>query len=238
MRSRNIKPGFFKNDILASCKPITRLLFIGLWMIADREGRIEKRPLRIKAEIFPYENSLDIHRELTVIERLGFIQTYTFEGQEYLQVLNFKIHQNPHHTEAKSKLPDISDGCIVTVNSPLNNGEYPADSLIPDSLIQEDILIRVPRKKSLSYSEPFEQFWASYPRKVEKPKAFAAWKEQRINGELPTIISQVEAYKMTHDWKKDNGKWIPYPERFIKRRKWEDEIPEVKEVDYSEFSPS
>ena len=37
-RSRNIKPGFFKNEHLAECQPLARLLFIGLWTLADREG--------------------------------------------------------------------------------------------------------------------------------------------------------------------------------------------------------
>lgn len=152
MRARNIKPGFFKNEELASCSPICRLLFIGLWCMADREGRLEKRPLRIKAEIFPYENSLDINGELTVLERLGFVRSYVIGTNEYLQVVHFLDHQRPHHTEAKSKLPAISNSSEITVNSRLNNGdgitvssplvngEYPPDSLIhrfTDSLIQK-----------------------------------------------------------------------------------------------------
>jgi len=43
MRSRNIKPGFFKNEIIAEMPTETRLLFIGLWLLADREGRLEDR---------------------------------------------------------------------------------------------------------------------------------------------------------------------------------------------------
>jgi len=146
MRARNIKPGFFKNEDLASCQPITRLLFAGLWCMADREGRLEKRPLRIKAEIFPYD-SLDINGELTVLERNGFIQTYAIDGKEYLQVNNFSEHQRPHHTEAQSKLPAISNSSDTTVSPPLFNGEYPPDSLIhgfTDSLIQEEKIVSHP----------------------------------------------------------------------------------------------
>lgn len=139
MRARNIKPGFFKNEDLAECSLFARLLFIGLWGMADREGRLEKRPLRIKAEIFPYD-SLDINGELTVLERRRFVQTYSVDGIEYLQILGFKKHQTPHHTEARSKLPEMTEENKVTVNSPLSNGKYPPDSLIhrfTDSLIQE-----------------------------------------------------------------------------------------------------
>lgn len=58
MRARNIKPGFFKNEDISECSPSARLLFIGLWMLADREGRLEYRPKRWKGELFPYELSL------------------------------------------------------------------------------------------------------------------------------------------------------------------------------------
>ena len=50
-RTRSIKPSFFDNEILGDLPPLTRLLFIGLWGIADREGRLEDRPKRIKKEL-------------------------------------------------------------------------------------------------------------------------------------------------------------------------------------------
>ena len=50
-RARNIKPGFFTNDELVELPFATRLLFIGLWTIADREGRMVDRPKKIKMEI-------------------------------------------------------------------------------------------------------------------------------------------------------------------------------------------
>ena len=37
------------------CSMSARLLFVGLWTIADRNGRLEDRPKRIRAELFPYD---------------------------------------------------------------------------------------------------------------------------------------------------------------------------------------
>ncbi len=68
-RARNIKPGLFKNEILGVAEPIYTLLFEGLWLLADREGRLEDRPLRIKAEIFPYREGLDLVSMLGWLER-------------------------------------------------------------------------------------------------------------------------------------------------------------------------
>ena len=51
MRARNLKPGFFQNEYLADLPPLARILFCGLWCSADRNGRLEYRPKKIKAEI-------------------------------------------------------------------------------------------------------------------------------------------------------------------------------------------
>lgn len=135
-RSRNIKPGFFLNEDLGTADPYLQILFAGLWCLADKEGRLEDRPLRIKAEIFPYRDSLDVNRYLTELSRLGFVQRYEVGGKRYIQVINFKEHQNPHHTEKGSVIPAP---CALPVNPPLDNGENPADSgfLIPDTLIPD-----------------------------------------------------------------------------------------------------
>lgn len=56
MRARGIKPGIFKNEALAEIDPPWgRALFIGLWGLADREGRLLDRPGHIAVEIFPYD---------------------------------------------------------------------------------------------------------------------------------------------------------------------------------------
>lgn len=137
MRARNIKQGFFKNEILGTSDPMLSILFAGLWCLADRDGKLEDRPLRIKAEIFPYRDQTDIHRLLTELSRLNFIRRYEVDGKGYILVIEFAKHQRPHHTEKKSVLPDIPTGYELTDGSPLKDGEYPPDLLIPDSLIPD-----------------------------------------------------------------------------------------------------
>lgn len=144
MRARNIKPGLFKNEVLGAADPLLTILFEGLWCLADREGRLEDRPLRIKAEVFPYRDSLDIHRCLTDLERMSFIQRYEAElpGEQVhkvkvIQVINFLKHQSPHHTEKKSTLPAPVSSPLINGAYQEQHGEYPPDSLIPDSLIPD-----------------------------------------------------------------------------------------------------
>lgn len=138
-RSRNLKPGLFKNEILGIADPIYTLAFEGLWLLADREGRLEDRPLRIKAETFPYRDQIDMDSILNWLQEKGFILRYKALGKQYIQVLNFQKHQNPHKNETESEIPSTDE-----IRSPPEKigthseeiGSTPADSLllIPDSL--------------------------------------------------------------------------------------------------------
>lgn len=103
-RARNIKPAFFMNDELAEIDPLGRLLFIGLWTIADREGRLEDRPARIKVETIPYDNC-DVDELLNELAKRDFIRRYEVDGVRYIQVTNFSKHQNPHRNERQSEIP-------------------------------------------------------------------------------------------------------------------------------------
>ena len=134
-RSRNIKPGFFKNEVLPDVAFQGRLMFIGLWTLADREGRLEYRPRRIKGELFPYEEC-DVEAFVKSLESTGFLQTYEVDGTQYIQILNFQKHQNPHHKEAESLIPAPDKPSASTRQAPTKASASRADSLnlIPDSL--------------------------------------------------------------------------------------------------------
>lgn len=116
MRARNLKPGFFKNDVLAECEPLARILFQGLWCLADREGRLELRPKRIKAEILPYDEC-DILSLLDQLVAKGFVVAYKYDGEFFLSIPTFTQHQNCHINESGSTIPapDESDACTVLI---------------------------------------------------------------------------------------------------------------------------
>lgn len=104
MRTRNIKPGFFKNDILGSLPPLCRILFSGLWCLADREGRLEDRPLRIKAEILPFDDC-NADELLAVLDENGFIKRYRVGNDKFIEITKFYLHQHPHVKEGESVIP-------------------------------------------------------------------------------------------------------------------------------------
>ncbi len=105
-RIRTIKPEFFLDDELAELSPLHRLLFIGLWTLADCEGRLEDRPKRIRAQILPFDDG-DTDAMLQALHEHGFIHRYTVDGLRCIEVSSFKKHQrlSGKEAEAQSLIP-------------------------------------------------------------------------------------------------------------------------------------
>lgn len=140
-RSRNIKPGFYLNEELAQCSMLARYIFPGLWMMADRAGRLEDRPLRIKAAVLPYDNG-DVNKMLDELQDAGLILRYSVDGQKYIQVLNFEKHQSPHYKEPESTIPEPNDSHKSPRLSPQSsNGKPEAFSQEIDLIEGETALI-------------------------------------------------------------------------------------------------
>ena len=108
MRIRSIKPDFFKDDELAALPPLARLLFVGLWCMADCEGRLEDRPSRIRAEVLPYDEC-DVDDLLSALHAAEFITRYDVPPRSYIEVMSFKKHQRLSGIEAskESELPGL-----------------------------------------------------------------------------------------------------------------------------------
>lgn len=121
-RIRSIKPEFFLNEDVAALPTQTRLFFIGLWTQADREGRLEDRPARLKAALLPYEAG-NVEEMLSSLVAAGFVRRYAVDGIAFLWLPGFSKHQRPHHTERASLFPPCPDETArVTDAPPLTNG--------------------------------------------------------------------------------------------------------------------
>ncbi len=106
-RTRYIKHDLYLDDKLAACSLVARYIFPGLWIIADREGRLEDNPRKIGAMLLPYDKA-NINALLDELAQGGFLLRYTIEGRGYIQIVNFSKHQRPHLKEAASTIPPHS----------------------------------------------------------------------------------------------------------------------------------
>lgn len=232
-RTRLIKPALFENEVLGQMDGDTVLLFTGLWCIADRDGRIEDRPLRIKAQLFPYRE-MDVAGKLENLAAYGFIERYEVEGVKCIQVNNWQKHQRPHVKENPSDLPPpnrsstnlaLPRECKAQPRllqerpSPLTLNPSPL-TLPPSPRVEEEVEV-----KDRDWAEEFEAFWSEYPetRKKNRYRVESAWSTSRHH--LPPkneLQAALRAFKASSDWKREGGKFIPAPEMWLLEHRWQD----------------
>lgn len=217
-RARNIKPGFFTNDVLAECSALARLLFQGLWCHADREGRLEDRPRKIKAEILPYDDC-DVEELLQQLSSRGFVVRYQHGSERFIQVTNFGKHQNPHMKEPESTIPAP---CLSGASTGIT-GTGPADSLnlIPDSpSLIPDTSTR--KRTGQEYPDDFELAWSAYPKRpgASKADSMKAWNARIKDGVDPqTIYAGVARYAAYCDATVSSPQYIKQPATFFGKGK-------------------
>ena len=73
-------------------------------------------------------------------------------------------------------------------------------------------------------NEHFDQFWKAYPKRVAKGRALAAWKKIKKPAEtLKLILEALDWQKLSHQWTKNNGEFIPNPASYLNAQAWLDE---------------
>lgn len=185
MRSRNIKPGFFKNADLAELPFETRILFEGLWCLADRKGRLVDRPKQIKGEVFPHD-LVNVDTMLALLQTHAFILRYERDENKYIQIINFEKHQYPHIREQNSTIPAPCKPGASTSPAHLIPDVLIPDVLIPDSLN--------PAGRTLAGA--FDAIWNDYPKRLGRKEAFAHFKASvKSEADVSAIRSALANYK-------------------------------------------
>ncbi|WP_438503522.1 transcriptional regulator [Desulfobacter hydrogenophilus] len=80
---------------------------------------------------------------------------------------------------------------------------------------------------SLPLKKQFEVLLNQYPRRTGKWQAWMNFKKLVQAGEIPKtskLLQIIEKNKMSQGWQRDNGRWIPGLSKFLKERRWLDEI--------------
>jgi DNA-binding MarR family transcriptional regulator len=155
------------------------------------------------------------------------------ERKGYIEIKNRQSQHRRIYLREKSKVGDV---------------------LLTSKIESEDILLT--RKKSPTYEKnrniskvskekrahkaqkpvcddgAFDRFWQAYPKKQKKLDAQRAWQKLNPDPELAErIIKDVQRRSQTHDWQKENGKYVPMPTTYLNGQRWMDELPEPKRGD-------
>lgn len=215
-RIRTIKPEFFTNEEVAAVSFEWRLLFVGLWLHADREGRLQDRPARLKAMLFPYDD-LSVETGLGCLANEGLIVRYEGDGMRLIAIPGFSKHQQPHIKEAESVLP-----------APPNDQKHGASTLLQpvEPVGREGKGTDQERNGSVitALRARFDLFWSVYPRKVAKDAALKEWLKRSPDDALTErMIVAVNRHKASPQWTKDGGQFIPHARTWLSQGRWQDE---------------
>ena len=225
-----MKPDFFKDEYLSELPFEARLLFAGLWCYADKSGRLEDRPKYLKAEIFPY-NDVDIEKLLDLLANPKisdnpskfFIRRYIVHGRHYIDIPTFLEHQNPHHTEKESKIPEFN-GYLTVKDSLKKEDTVPCSLFLVPCSFHSNETVKDSFKK-----EDFDIFYREYPKHKGRKDAFTVWMKLKPSNELlQTILKAITIQKQSKEWNKNNGEYIPLPATWLNANRWEDEVEENK----------
>lgn len=109
-RIRSVKPEFWDDQELAEqVSRDGRLLYIGLWNLADEHGRLRGDARFVKGRIFPYEDDISMEDVAVMLAELALAgKAVPFQVDEvvYLHLPNLGKHQRLEADKVASKLPD------------------------------------------------------------------------------------------------------------------------------------
>lgn len=175
-RIRTIKPDFWTSEQIMDCKPLTRLLFIGLWNFVDDYGRSPVAPRTIRARIFPSDDitGADVQDMLNELNARGLILFYSAQGQEYFEITGWAKHQKIDNPSKNNLCPaPFSEGSEILASPSEEKPTIALEGKGRDRKVKE--------KDTPSASPPgdenFAEFKRDYPKRAGNYGWKAAWRK-------------------------------------------------------------
>jgi len=220
-RGRMLQNRISKSKKLAELSSDTvRLLYT--WMLShlDVNGNFYADPVMVNNIVFTRLNKSanDVQNALDELEQEGLIERYQINDEIYLKYPDFHEKQ-PKIQRDREASPEIPDK--LKSNSRVTHTQ--------DKIREDNIYAQ---KEALCAM--FNKFWDAYPKKRSKGQAEKVFKKLKPDDLLlKTILEKLELLKLTDDWKKDKGQFIPYPATWLNAKGWEDEIEAEKKSRWS-----
>jgi hypothetical protein len=79
-------------------------------------------------------------------------------------------------------------------------------------------------RKRDGYSDEFEAWWAEYPNRKGKAKAFEAWKKLTPEDRQAATEDVPRRLALDRQWRRDAGAYIPHGPTYLNQRGWDDDI--------------
>lgn len=158
------------------------------------------------------DKAIQVFKELNLIEILDSGAIFMLDIQNYI---GKSSDEADRIREYRNKINSEKTDLLQMYNKSTTNLAN-----IKDKDITKDININ-----KYIYTQNFEKFWKAYPKKRDKGNAEKWFAKHKPSEEFTNImIKQIERFKDTQDWKKQDGQFIPYPTTWLNAKMWEDEF--------------
>jgi len=131
-RIRTIKPELHSSASLAGCSIGARWVFVGLFTLADDEGRIRDLPKMIVGALFPLDEDVTVTMVvgwLNELEAIGCICRYSVDGSDFFHLPGWSTHQRISKPTA-SRIPEPPGDSQENPGNPAGSTERPRESSV------------------------------------------------------------------------------------------------------------
>ena len=227
MPNRIIKESICTSDNLDQLSAFQETMFYRLLVNCDDYGRMDARPKILAAKLFPLKDirTSQIEEGLRALTSAELVIIYEVDGKPFLQMKTWERHQQIR--AKKSKYPSPESGIVESEGT--CNQMISDDSKCPRNPIQSESESNPnPKDVRAAGKESFDTFWTAYPRHTNKKAAQQAFQKINPDADLLNIMLQsVAAWKLSQQWTKDGGQYIPHAATWLNGRRWEDEVPKA-----------
>jgi hypothetical protein len=103
------------------------------------------------------------------------------------------------------------------------NVDATVDALV-EKMRSTNASTREEKRRVLTPSPLFAEFWTAYPKRKNRGQAERAWQKLKPNEQLlADILQGIERAKTSEFWRKDSGRFIPFPATWLNAKGWLDE---------------
>ena len=113
-RKRMIDPNIWQSEDFGKLSTLAKIVFIGLFSLADDEGRGRCNPVYLKSTLFPYEENIrsaDIDKTLSEISSNMSVVLYSCDGSSYYSLLSWDTFQKIDKP-SQSKIPEYDENTM------------------------------------------------------------------------------------------------------------------------------
>jgi hypothetical protein len=156
-----------------------------------------------------------IRTALQLLTKEKILTSKTTNTHTIITLVNFEQLQGQEYettTETTSTRPALDQHSTL---------EQEGLNLSIQEINQKPIAAAKAARKPKATAPGFEEFWGAYPKRRGRGAALAQWNS--LKPDLQVCLNTLRWQRVDVEWTKDNGKWIPWPQKWIKEQRWLDE---------------